>query len=240
MVRAKGVRGRHADEIAIAHELDAGHRLRRRGLDGFERRVKSSGPQHPAMQHPGQAHVGRIFMFASDKVAAVHFGHGSARNLPVRCRRGGTLMGHGLDQLLTFGQFAKCDRLGAAGLGNFSIAQDQRRAIRLEMIRRQIQQRFTGGGADLVQSRRHLRRRLAAESAHVEGRQLRVRHDHFDGGHGGAQFFGNGLRERGADVLADFRFAGKDRHRAVLAHMQPGVDVAGNLSAAPAAPPGAP
>ena len=89
-------------------------------------------------------------------------------------------MSHGFDQLLTFGQIAKCDRFDPARFGKLSIVQDQRGAIGLEMFRRQIQQRFTGRGSDLVQSRRHLRRRLAAESAHVEGRQLRVRHDQFD------------------------------------------------------------
>ena len=51
------------------------------------------------------------------------------------------------------------------------------------------------------------------------------------------QLLGDGLGQRGADVLADLGLAGEDRDLAVLADVQPGADVLGRGAAAEPPPP---
>ena len=67
------------------------------------------------------------------------------------------------------------------------------------------------------------------------GVSCRVGHDHADGLEGNAQLVGDGLRELGANVLADLDFAGEDGDAAVFADVQPCGDVVGELFAMEAA-----
>ena len=46
---------------------------------------------------------------------------------------------------------------------------------------------------------------------------------------GNVQFFGDLLRQRGADVLSDFHFAGEDPHLAIGGNVQPRADVFGKF-----------
>jgi hypothetical protein len=80
------------------------------------------------------------------------------------------------------------------------------------------------------EARSHLRRGHAAERAHIVRGQLRVGHDELDRGSGRAQFLGDRLGERSADVLADFSLACEYSDDAVLPDVQPGVDVGRGLA----------
>jgi hypothetical protein len=77
--------------------------------------------------------------------------------------------------------------------------------------------------------RRHGGSGAAAECAHVERSELRIAHDHAHGFERDAEFIGNTLRERCADVLPDFNFSGEGGDAAVFADVQPGGDFLGQL-----------
>src|SRR5262249_26050911 len=86
-----------------------------------------------------------------------------------------------------------------------------------------------------AQLSRHVRRGAAAESAAVVRAQLRIAHHEHDLLHRSEEFFGDDLRQRSADVLADLSFACIDRDLPVLADVQPRADILRTISATSAA-----
>ena len=73
---------------------------------------------------------------------------------------------------------------------------------------RQVDQHLASRGGGAPQPLRHIRRGAAAECAHVERSQLRVGHHQANRVRRGVELFGDDLRQRRADVLADLGLAG--------------------------------
>ena len=82
-------------------------------------------------------------------------------------------------------------------------------------------ERFTRRGRDAANLRNHVRGASAAECARVPWHERRVGENNVDCGERRAQFLGDGLRERRANILTDFRFAAEQRDRAVGGDVQP-------------------
>ncbi len=122
---------------------------------------------------------------------------------------------------------------------DLSLGDGERGAVGYEEFRGQVEQRFARFRRNFVELGGHVRRRPAAERSRIERSQFGVRHDQANGGNGQTQFLGHGLGERSANVLAHLGFPGENRHRAVLADVQPGADFR-RAAAVPSAWPPAP
>src|SRR2546427_44237 len=81
----------------------------------------------------------------------------------------------------------------------------------------QVNQHFSRRGGNLAKLNGHVRRCSAPERSGIERHQLRVSHDQAYGSDGNAQFLRDDLGEGGADVLADFHFAGENGDRVIFA-----------------------
>lgn len=108
--------------------------------------------------------------------------------------------------------------------------------IGVPALRGHLHQELAAGDCHVAQLGCHGGRSATAEGSHVPRDKIGIAHDHGDGIERHAEFFGDGLSERSADVLADFNLAGEDFDVAVGVDMQPRADVCGQLVGAGTAP----
>jgi hypothetical protein len=101
----------------------------------------------------------------------------------------------------------------------------QRGRVDAPLRARQLLQQLARDGRGLPQLRRHVRRRAAAERAHVEGREVGVAHDEADRRERRVKLLRDGLRQRRARVLAELDLAGEDGDGPVLRDVEPGGEV---------------
>jgi hypothetical protein len=122
-------------------------------------------------------------------VAPVHLRHGLAGDRPALGGHGGDVVPDRLHELLALAEIAVA-RLAAVGGWVTAAPGHQRAAIDAPALRGQVHEHLARGRRHLAQLRGHDRRRAAAERAHVERRQRRVRHDHRDRPTGNPQLLG--------------------------------------------------
>ena len=121
-----------------------------------------------------------------------------------------------------------------SGPADLAVGDGERVALDLALLGGQVEQHLAGGGGGAAQLARHRAassgcrtcRRRTGTSA-VSAITMRIDFS------GDAQFLGDDLRERRADVLADLDLAGVDGDRAVLADVEPGADLRGTLPPPP-------
>src|SRR6185312_595366 len=96
--------------------------------------------------------------------------------------------------------------------------------IRRPALGRHLNQHPARAYRDRPKLRSHVRRRPAAECAHVVRRQLGIAHQHVNRRERYPKLLGNLLRKRRAHILANFNFAGEYSYLTVLVDMQPGIE----------------
>ena len=132
-------------------------------------------------------------------------------------------------------QLAEAERFARRGVRHLAAGCLERAAIDAPLLGRQAQQQRPRRGGGPAHLRDHGRRGPAAEGPHVEGNVIRVAHHQLHRFHRQVQLVGHGHGQRGAGVLADLDLAGRGRHGAILADVQPGVDLARELARRPGA-----
>ena len=94
----------------------------------------------------------------------------------------------------------------------------------LPLLGGETDQHIARGRSHFAELKVHRRRGPASERAHVEWRQLRVAHHHFDLARSAHEFFRNCLAQRCPYVLANLNFAGINRDLAVFSDVKPCID----------------
>ena len=110
----------------------------------------------------------------------------------------------------------RLDAVERLRVGNRAAVCDERGAVGIPLLGREVEQKLARGGPGLAQLRSHVGRGAAAEGAHVVRGERGVAHDQADAGDGRAKLFRDGLRERCADALSHLDLAGEDRDGAGL------------------------
>ena len=214
-----------ADEIAVANDLDAGHRGGLARVERGERRFEGRGAEDLAMEESGALDVGRVIVRARDELAAIHLGRRRAGDRPLRRRsdeRRRRLGGKCLDELLPARQIAVREKPIRARIDDAAVGRREIAAPDPPARGREIHERLARGGGDRAKLRPHRRRRAAAEGPGVPGNEVGVAHDEVDRVHADAQLLGDLLGERRADVLAHLDFSREDRHAALGVDREPG------------------
>ena len=211
---------RDADEIALAHHLDARHGFRRGAIERQQRGPERGRIQHLPVEHPGERGVVRTAVRAGDDFARTDFGQRRSGDLPFGGRRQRHVGRDGAGEHLSVSQLAESGR--PAARRHLAIGHLDGGALHHPLLRCQVHQRFARRRRGPANHRPHLRRGLAAHRAHIVGGEFGIAHHHADGRHGRTQLLGYRLRQRRAGVLSHFHFAGVYRHDAGLADVQPG------------------
>ena len=218
LLRRVEIRCGDPDEIAVANDADARHRLGLARVERGERRLEGRRAKDLSMKQAGALDVGRVVVRAGHEVAAVHLGRRRAGDRPPRRRTDGRRRGFGgerPDELLAARQVAVREKSIGAGVEDPAVGRREFVAPHFPARGREIDERLACGGGDGAKLRPHRRGRAAAEGAGVPGNEIGVAHDEVDRVHAHAQFLGDLLGERRADVLAHLDLAGEDGHAAV-------------------------
>ena len=174
-------------------------------------------------------------MLASDEVSSIHLAQRLSLYRPLCGGNQEIFDWDRLGELLAFDQGCVINGALRLWIADHGAVRDQTLAIDLPLLGGQPHQQIASRGRDLPQLQVHSGSGAASEGAHVERSKLSVSHHHLNLLDGNAQFFGDSLGERRADILANFNFAGINRHDTVFADVQPGADFFWKLVTAMAA-----
>src|SRR5207249_4101847 len=112
---------RNTDEIAVMDDGHFRHCFRVRCIDGGQLRSERRRSKHFSMEHGRKLDVRTVFVLASDERAAIDFGGGVARDLPLSggsCRR---VFGYGFGELLAFGELPEIEGIFPLFLNDLSL-----------------------------------------------------------------------------------------------------------------------
>src|SRR6266576_1451881 len=230
-------RGGDSYKIAVQHDRRT-HLLGCLRISRHQCRVERRLPEHFAVEHVLQLLVRRITMLSGDEVSPVDFQRRLSRHLPLRRRSQRLIRRDTLRNLLPLQQNRIFDGAITLRINDPAVRSDQLLLVSLPLRRRQANQYLARCSRSLAKLRIHRRSRPAAECSHVKWRELRIPHHHFNSVDRNVKLFCYSLAQGSPYVLAHLHLSGVNRHLAVLADMQPGINLlwkrfSAPLSAAP-------
>ncbi len=130
-----------------------------------------------------------------------------------------------LTQSTSGGKLSEARGFSGRLISDAGIRDAERRTIHAPLLSGGVNHHFASRCSHFAKLGRHGWRSTASEGAHVPGRERSIRHHEPHGIGRNAQFVGNGLGERGSNILPDLSLAGECRDASIGRDVQPSGDV---------------